>query len=1354
MIRRIGLYAIAVAALCALSLASAATLTVGERAKIHPDFLALVARAYPEIPATGGSIARLSVAAAPGAEPSYHAVVYTSDPAGVRATGAVVNSVYPGFVTAQVTVNEIVRMAALDGVRYIDEGSKNYPLNDVSIPETGASLVQGGLLNNTKYRGAGAIVLVYDTGIDFKHRDFRSTVDSTRSRILFIWDQTLTAQAGEAPPNGFSYGVEYTQAQINAELTASPANKVRERDYNGHGTHVCGTAAGNDSSLYGKFSGMAPDADIIIVKGGDGSFGESQMIDGLTYAQSKATALNKPVAVNWSIGGQTGPHDGSRAYEQAVNSFVSSPGRVVVIAAGNDGQAPIHIGGTAGATTTFTFTVPAYTPVAGTGTNQFLFDLWLSSNQQVSVSARSPNGYTASAAYNAAGSSGDGSSAGDGLFSVFNSPSFTGNGLWDVQLWVRDDGTHYPAAGTWTFTVTNPNTAVHYDGWLGTYIIGSGVVTLSGGDVNETVSMPGTAAGAITAAAYVTKWSWPVYANLQYVYNGTDRTGNIATFSAIGPTRDGRQKPDLAAPGQGIASSLSSSMDTTGLASVIYPGQKHFVDQGTSMATPHITGAAALILGAFPTTTAATIKTLFTGGAIADAFTGSVPNYTWGYGKLDVLESMARMISSGAVVTRTLFAYDGTNANQIATLTGTTKYAVRISPTVSGQLTGVTLNVTTPNNNPIQGVGNITLQAYTNSAGLPGTPLGSAVSFPLTRLNPGTPNYIQMLGAGVTVTSGTDFQIVLSIANASETLLFRYENVTGGTHSSSFNGTAWAATGVNYRIRAIVTTGATATNTPVVTTSAATAVDSAKATLHGTVNPNGAATAAWFEVGTDSTLATPNSTVHQNIASGNSAVAVTQIDTGLVASTVYYYRLAAQNAAGTSRAAVRSFTTTSRSLPAYPATYALKDTVPFPSRTQASDFSVADYRLVGLPGNGAALAGTLLTGTAEKDWRLSWDNGASSNYILRYDGTAAFTFSTGKAFWLLNKGPWVVNTTAPTAPLNASQQVEVPLHAGWNLITDPFNAPLSWTNVQAVNGGLADPIYAYANGAFSQPASFAPYTGYYYFNTPGATLLKVPYQAIVPGSAAPAAADPASWRITIAATSGGGTDSASSLGVAPASQLSGRSLNLHKPRASGALVATTFSRPAWDPDFPEFATDIRAETGGLQQWSFDLRAVQGQPATLRFAGVRRVPASLEVWLIDEQDAMSFDLRRDTVCVMTPASPRCSFSVVVGGHDAVAALVAASRPAEFALGQNYPNPFNPSTTIPVSLPRDGDASLRIFDILGKEVTTLYNGRLEAGRHYFVWSGTDGGGRPVSSGLYIARFQPLNGPALTSKLLLMK
>ncbi|HXX63775.1 MAG TPA: S8 family serine peptidase, partial [Bacteroidota bacterium] len=339
--------------------------------------------------------------------------------------------------------------------------------------------------------------------------------------------------------------------------------------------------------------------------------------------------------------------------------------------------------------------------------------------------------------------------------------------------------------------------------------------TLNGGDVNETVGMPATASGAISVGGYVTKWLWPTYSEQIYGWVGTDRTSNICDFSSIGPTRDGRQKPDVAAPGMGIASSLSLSSDTTGQAGAIYPGQKDIVFAGTSFATPHVVGTAALILGAFPSATADQIKSLITSSARTDAFTGSVPNVTWGYGKLDAAGAMAKQFSSSAVVTRTLHAYDGSNANLLLSLTGSAKFAVRITPTVSGQLTGILLNLTTAVNNPVTGTGSIICEVYSNNGGLPGTKLGSSVMFPLQRLLPApAPNYIQMVGAGVNVTQGNDVHLVVSIANPSETVLIRSENVTTGTRSSSFNGSVWSAVATNHRIEAIVTsvTGLSAVN--------------------------------------------------------------------------------------------------------------------------------------------------------------------------------------------------------------------------------------------------------------------------------------------------------------------------------------------------------------------------------------------------------------------------------------------------------------------------------------------------------------------------------------------------------------
>ena len=80
------------------------------------------------------------------------------------------------------------------------------------------------------------------------------------------------------------------------------------------------------------------------------------------------------------------------------------------------------------------------------------------------------------------------------------------------------------------------------------------------------------------------------------------------------------------------------------------------------------------------------------------------------------------------------------------------------------------------------------------------------------------------------------------------------------------------------------------------------------------------------------------------------------------------------------------------------------------------------------------------------------------------------------------------------------------------------------------------------------------------------------------------------------------------------------------------------------------------------------------------------------------------------------------------------------PVSYKLLQNYPNPFNPNTTIKFGIPESGDnklVSLKIFNILGQEVSTLLNGNMEAGYHEVKWNGLNQHGFSVASGIYFYR-----------------
>ncbi len=88
------------------------------------------------------------------------------------------------------------------------------------------------------------------------------------------------------------------------------------------------------------------------------------------------------------------------------------------------------------------------------------------------------------------------------------------------------------------------------------------------------------------------------------------------------------------------------------------------------------------------------------------------------------------------------------------------------------------------------------------------------------------------------------------------------------------------------------------------------------------------------------------------------------------------------------------------------------------------------------------------------------------------------------------------------------------------------------------------------------------------------------------------------------------------------------------------------------------------------------------------------------------------------------------------------------PAKYELTQNYPNPFNPTTQIDYSVPQSGYVSLKVYNLLGQEVTTLFNGVLQPGNYTATFNG-----KGLASGVYLYRLQA-GSVSITRKLVLMK
>jgi hypothetical protein len=93
------------------------------------------------------------------------------------------------------------------------------------------------------------------------------------------------------------------------------------------------------------------------------------------------------------------------------------------------------------------------------------------------------------------------------------------------------------------------------------------------------------------------------------------------------------------------------------------------------------------------------------------------------------------------------------------------------------------------------------------------------------------------------------------------------------------------------------------------------------------------------------------------------------------------------------------------------------------------------------------------------------------------------------------------------------------------------------------------------------------------------------------------------------------------------------------------------------------------------------------------------------------------------------------------------------PTAYNLAQNYPNPFNPQTTISFALPTATAVSIRIYDTLGREVSTLTDQQYAAGTHHVIWNGLDDSGRMMESGLYLYKLEA-GSFTQTKKMMLIK
>jgi subtilisin family serine protease len=523
------------------------------------------------------------------------------------------------------------------------------PLNDKMIINNNIILAHMGLSPLPQgYDGSGVVVGIIDTGVDFSHPDFKDV--NGKSRIKYIWDHALTGQGNSPQP--YNYGREFTKAQIDSGLAGAHKDKL-----NGHGTFVTGIAAGNGLAL-NAFKGAAPNSDIIVVALNfnmpDNDW-LSSIVDAANYIYNKAAAMGKPAVINASVGTYYGSHDGMDLQAQLINNFLSQQnGRAFVAASGNAGSIPFHLGYNVTADTNFTW----FRQVNSTIYIELWGDTASMENIQFTIGAD-----VTSPAYSFAGNIAF-SNVTNSIGTVVNDTLFNSNGdrLGRVDRFSQLLGSRYvmyyniipdSANYMWRLMATGSG---RFDTWnfdiaynnLPNAITYPAMAFYKYPDTDQTMVSSFTCApNVITVGEYVNR-------NFFTDYNGVIQTfpttvGAYVNNSSKGPTRDGRIKPELTATGNVTISPMVLEDVPWFIANEpfkIAAGGKHIRSGGTSSSAPVVAGAIALYLQKNPNAGIADIRNDFFACTKIDQFTGnSLPNNSWGYGKLDAFGALAGCVT-------------------------------------------------------------------------------------------------------------------------------------------------------------------------------------------------------------------------------------------------------------------------------------------------------------------------------------------------------------------------------------------------------------------------------------------------------------------------------------------------------------------------------------------------------------------------------------------------------------------------------------------------------------------------------------------------------------------------------------
>ncbi len=633
----------------------------------------------------------------------------------IEALGVNITARFAGKAIADIPVDVLEQVGALANVRKVGVAKilsrKTYvtrQLTNVDDLLNYTSDAQAAGLTQA-YNGTGVVLGVIDTGIDFAH----SMLSGTRLKKKYVYN---------------------TSSEEMQEYTGSSAYYTGET----HGTHTSTIAGGSNlsSTAYvyttgtsntqvsnAQFGGMAPGADLVLCDLGE-ELSDANIAWSMQKIAEYAESVGKPYVISLSLGGHFGPHDGTGDMAD-VCAQLTGPGKIIVFAAGNEGEDGIYLGKNASASNPaqsvltsdyrssysvdigYVFSY-ARTPntelavryhVVNTNSNTILWtsneittDDYFVDNQgnivmyggEISVNDTGSDGTTKLSTYFTAYNN-DADQYGYLCGYMEQDPTTNKWSVETVLYYLKPVNNNYkiamsvyPRTGTswvdsWPHAITYTASSAKYNN-----------VAFTAGSNESSASDESSFPSVISVGSYVSSKYWygqGTYggSRQQWTNNGTYKDiSGFSSYQAEGSGPTGLKQPWITAPGEVILAGYNSGYSADSNVYYLYGSNKKLgAMSGTSMACPCVAGITCLFLQANPQLTPAQIKTVMKETAISDSYVTGTNASHFGQGKIDALAGVQYILQnmSGPMITvdptsLSLSVVVGQSASQTITVTG------------------------------------------------------------------------------------------------------------------------------------------------------------------------------------------------------------------------------------------------------------------------------------------------------------------------------------------------------------------------------------------------------------------------------------------------------------------------------------------------------------------------------------------------------------------------------------------------------------------------------------------------------------------------------------------------------------